>query len=355
MSSGAEGLKKMSGQIFISYRRDDASYPAGRLYDRLSAHFLQNQIFIDVDNLEPGVDFVEAIEASVGSCDVLIAVIGKRWLTSSDEEGKRRLDNSDDFVRLEIATALKRNIRVIPVLVDGALMPRSSELPDDLKLLARRNALEVSHNRFNADFGRLVTAIERVLERPDVERKQPEESPTPTTQGDAEAALNRGDAYNDKKKYDKAISEYTEAIRIKPNYAFAYQRRGTAYYFKPEYDKAIRDFTEAIRLDPNDAFSYLFRGDVYHKKEQYDKAISDITEGIRLDPNDAYGYNLRGRVHTEEQEYDKAISDFTEAIRLDPNDDWAYESRGSAYESQGKLDLAKADFAKADKFKKAEQ
>jgi hypothetical protein len=104
----------------------------------LFQHFSQNKIFMDVDNLDPGVDFFEAIEASVGSCDVLIAVIGKRWLISSDEEGRRRLDNPDDLVRLEIAAALKRNIRVIPVLVDGALMPRSSDLPDDLKLLVRR-------------------------------------------------------------------------------------------------------------------------------------------------------------------------------------------------------------------------
>jgi hypothetical protein len=162
---------KMSGQIFISYRRDDSSASAGRLYDRLLARLPNNHIFIDVD-LDPGIDFVEAIETSVGSCDVLIAVIGKRWLLSSDEAGKRRLDSPDDFVRLEIATALKRNIRVIPVLVDGALMPPSSDLPDDLKLLARRNAVEISHNRFNADFGRLVTAIEAVLQKTEAERNR---------------------------------------------------------------------------------------------------------------------------------------------------------------------------------------
>jgi TIR domain len=83
---------KMSGQIFISYRREDASYPAGRLYDRLSAHFPQNQIFIDVDTIEPGIDFVKALEESVGACDVLIAVIGKRWLMSCDQDGKRQLE-----------------------------------------------------------------------------------------------------------------------------------------------------------------------------------------------------------------------------------------------------------------------
>ena len=89
----------MSGQIFISYRRDDTAYPAGRLYDRLSAHFPSNQIFIDVDSIDPGEDFVKMIKKTVGSCDVLIAVIGKGWLTSCDQEGQRRLDNPEDFVR----------------------------------------------------------------------------------------------------------------------------------------------------------------------------------------------------------------------------------------------------------------
>jgi TIR domain len=110
----------MSGQIFISYRRDDSAPWARLVYDSLFKHFPRSRIFMDVDNLDPGNDFVEAIEKSVGSCDVLIAVIGKRWLMSSDEEGRRRLDNPKDFVRTEIGTALKRGIRVIPVLVEGA-------------------------------------------------------------------------------------------------------------------------------------------------------------------------------------------------------------------------------------------
>jgi hypothetical protein len=110
---------RMIGQIFISYRREDSEWSAGRLGDRLKAHFGQDRIFVDVGTIEPGMDFVEAIERSVGSCDVLIAVIGKRWLISSDEEGRHRLDNPEDSVRIEIVTALKRGIRVIPVLVDG--------------------------------------------------------------------------------------------------------------------------------------------------------------------------------------------------------------------------------------------
>src|SRR5215471_21763437 len=160
----------MSGQIFISYRRDDAAHLTGRLSDRLAAHFPKNPVFIDLD-MEPGIDFVEAIEQSVGFCDVLIAVIGNRWLISSEAEGSRRLDNPDDFVRLEIATALKRNIRVIPVLVDDASMPRASDLPDDLKALVRRNALQVSSTRFNADLERLIAALQR-LEAEQRERKE---------------------------------------------------------------------------------------------------------------------------------------------------------------------------------------
>jgi hypothetical protein len=159
----------MSGQIFISYRRDDSSAWAGRLRDCLSRHFdsFMNdwdiQIFMDVYTIDPGVDFVEAIEESVGSCKVLLVVMGKGWLISSDEEGGRRLDNPEDSVRIEIVTALKRGIRVIPVLVDGASMPRSRDLPDDLKLLTRRNAVEVSHNRFRADSEQLIAAVERAL------------------------------------------------------------------------------------------------------------------------------------------------------------------------------------------------
>ncbi len=154
----------MDGQIFISYRRDDSSSAAGRIYDRLDSRFAANHIFYDVDNLDLGVDFVEEIEKSVGSCDVLIAVIGKHWLMSSDEEGRRRLDDPEDFVRIEIATALKRGVRVIPVLVDGASMPRPGDLPDDLKPLVRRNALDVSHTRFTGDCARLIAALEQVLE-----------------------------------------------------------------------------------------------------------------------------------------------------------------------------------------------
>jgi formylglycine-generating enzyme required for sulfatase activity len=146
--------------IFISYRREDCSGHAGRLYDTLSRHFAP--LFMDIDTLEPGVDFVKAIEKAVRSCEVLLALIGRQWLTSTDAQGHRRLDNPDDFVRLEIAAALKRDIRVIPVLVQGATMPRAQDLPKALAKFVRRHAHEITDSRWKYDVGALIRVLEKV-------------------------------------------------------------------------------------------------------------------------------------------------------------------------------------------------
>ncbi len=144
------------GRIFISYRRIDSAGYAGRIYDRLVEHFGEDAIFMDVDTIEGGTDFIKVLEDAVHSCEVLIALIGRQWLGIKDKDGKRRLDSPEDFVRIEIATALKRNIRVIPVLVDGVEMPQPTELPDVLMTLSRRNALQVNHHSFNPDVYRLI-------------------------------------------------------------------------------------------------------------------------------------------------------------------------------------------------------
>jgi hypothetical protein len=122
--------------VFISYRRDAGAGYAGRIADTLVEHFGEDKIFRDIDSLEPGLDFAEAIERAIESSEVLIAVIGKNWLTATDAAGQKRLENPDDYVRTEIATALKRKIRVIPLLIQGAAMPSASELPDDLLISA---------------------------------------------------------------------------------------------------------------------------------------------------------------------------------------------------------------------------
>ena len=151
-------------RIFISYRRIDSAGYAGRIYDRLVASFGKGAVFMDVDTIEGGTDFIKVLEDAVQSCDVLIALIGRQWLSIKDKNGKRRLDSPEDFVRIEIATALKRNIRVIPVLVDGVEMPHPTELSENLKALARRNALQVNHHSFNPDVYRLIEHTKSALD-----------------------------------------------------------------------------------------------------------------------------------------------------------------------------------------------
>ena len=146
--------------VFISYRRQDSQSAAGRLADDIKEIIVDVPVFRDVETIAPGVDFVEAINRALESCGVLLAVIGPRWLTAVDAAGQRRLDNPDDYTRLEIATALKRSdVRVIPVLVEGAQMPSPGELPADLQALARRNAVELSDNRWNYDVSRLAATV----------------------------------------------------------------------------------------------------------------------------------------------------------------------------------------------------
>lgn len=150
--------------IFISYRRQDSQSAAGRLADHLREHMPEVAIFRDVETIEPGIDFVEAINKALESCGILLAIIGPRWSTMADAAGRRRLDDPGDYARLEIATALKRSdVRVIPVLVEGATMPGADDLPEELKPLARRNAIELTDKRWEFDVSTLVDTLRKAL------------------------------------------------------------------------------------------------------------------------------------------------------------------------------------------------
>jgi hypothetical protein len=159
----AESPPAAPARIFISYRREETAYAAGWLFDRLADEFGGGQVFKDVDSIELGDDFSEVISNAVGSTDVLLALIGDQWLTITDERGTPRLNDPDDFVRLEIEAALARGVRVIPILVDGARMPRDEELPPSLAPLARRQALELSPSRFDFDTSRLLKVLDKTL------------------------------------------------------------------------------------------------------------------------------------------------------------------------------------------------
>lgn len=147
-----------ASRIFISYRRRDAKPEARDLHARLGEHFGEGRVFMDIHDIEPGVDFVEVISRQLETCGAVVVVIGEHWLTA--EDGGRRLDDPNDFVRMEVRMALERGVFVVPVLVDGAKMPGAHDLPDDIKPLARINAKVLSDHHFSDDVEQLILTIE---------------------------------------------------------------------------------------------------------------------------------------------------------------------------------------------------
>jgi chemotaxis response regulator CheB len=163
----------MSGKIFLSYRREDDPGFALALFGRLEQSFPTDQLFMDVEGgIKAGEDFIRVLEEQVDACDVMLVLIGHKWLTVTDEMGRRRLDNPEDFVRIEVESALRLGKRVIPVLVHKTEMPRADALPEPLKPLARRNAVGLTRERFKADAQGLMTALESALAEAEATRQQ---------------------------------------------------------------------------------------------------------------------------------------------------------------------------------------
>jgi hypothetical protein len=165
--------------IFISYRRDDSEGEAGRLYDDLVRAYGNNAVFMDVAGIAPGLDFRKAIDDNVAACGVFLVVIGPQWATITGPDGKRRLDDINDFVRLEVASSLARNIAVIPVLVHEARMPHPDQLPEDIKDFAYRNSVEISHARWNSDVQLLIDALKQYVTTTPATENQPVHAAVP--------------------------------------------------------------------------------------------------------------------------------------------------------------------------------
>jgi len=153
----------MTTKVFISYRREDSAGYAGRVRDRLASTFGSDLVFMDVDGIPLGSNFVKVLQGEVATCSALLAVIGRGWLDMCDAQGRRRLDQPDDFVRVEIAAALQRNIPVIPILLDDTKIPRRDQLPADMQELVLRNGLAVRDASFHSDIDILIRALKAQL------------------------------------------------------------------------------------------------------------------------------------------------------------------------------------------------
>lgn len=153
------------GSVFINYRRGETAGEARALFNELVTTLGKDSVFMDVDNIALGRDFRQVLQERLASCDLMLALIGKDWVDGKNSMGQRRLDIPDDFVRLEIEAALKRNIAVTPVLVQGAQMPSAEQLPESIKDFAYRNGFELSHNRWESD-------VQEMLKRLGLNRQQ---------------------------------------------------------------------------------------------------------------------------------------------------------------------------------------
>jgi hypothetical protein len=149
-----------AAKVFISYRREDSKWPARQLYNSFLRHLPRGHVFIDIDSIPPGADFVAILEHQVEECEIVLALIGPGWIGNTDPKtGRRRLDNPKDFVRIEICAALSRGIPVVPVLLDGTPMPEVDQLPEDMRMLARKQAEIVAYHTFETDVNRLIRRL----------------------------------------------------------------------------------------------------------------------------------------------------------------------------------------------------
>lgn len=156
-------INNIRKNIFISYRVKDTQLATGRLVDTLKQHIHENRIFMDIDKIDPGLDFTQVISKYLNSSEVMLAIIGPDWMAYNAEKGTYRINDNTDWVRKEIATALQRNIRVIPVLLDGGTMPDEDQLPDDLKPLLLRQSYEISNKRWKYDCDQLIEVLRRTM------------------------------------------------------------------------------------------------------------------------------------------------------------------------------------------------
>lgn len=324
--------------VFISYRRTN-SYQALAIYQQLTA--LGYDVFYDVESLRGG-DWKQAILENIRARAHFLIV-----LTPSAVE---RFNEPDDIMRLEIETAMQTKRNIIPLFFDDFdFRAASSHLTGQLANLSAYNGLNVPTQYFKYAMQalheqRLQQDIDTILHPAstqaqryaDQQQAQAKAEPTVSEkQLTASEYFERGLKAYEQKRYDDAIRDYNEAIRLSPQYVNGYINRGNASYSKQGYDAAIRDYTEAIRLNPQGAIAYHNRGLTYHNgKQDYDAAIRDHTEAIRLNPKYADAYVNRAVAYHLKLDYEAAIRDYDAALRLNPNHQLAQSNRELALKAK---------------------
>jgi tetratricopeptide (TPR) repeat protein len=315
--------------VFICYRHDDSAPYAGRLYDHLIDRFGASRVFMDTDTIKPGDDFVDVIEERVAACDVLICLIGRRWVEAKDKDGNRRLENPKDFVRLEIESALKRRVRVIPALVDGAQMPEAAQLPQSMSPLSRRNAFEITNSAFRQNVAYLVRVLEQSVGASAAPKpKDPEpgaEASPPVAQPAAFPPL--PSLPPPPPRYDHYALPHPVRWGMRPQVwqplavaggiLFAgLALWGIANWRSPRAEARVQEVSTTG--------DHLQDGRLMASLDLWDAAVAEFRMAISADPKDADAHAALGSALTQKGDGAGAIAEFKSAIKLNPDAPDAY-------------------------------
>lgn len=329
----------MAGRIFINYRRGDDPGHTQALFQRLESAFGRDRLFMDVQGyIDRGEDFVRAIKTQVAACDVMLAVIGPQWLSIKDGGGLRRLDDPDDFVRLEIVSALDHGKRVIPVLVNNAVMPSAKDLPDALKPLAYRNATRLTLERFAADCIDLIKDLGQVSQldppvntlAPDLVSGPP--APVPIIaassrsgfwqrlfgrSGKEDKNLAAGRVLYAQARWQEAYDAFCQVIAADPESGAAYQRRAEALAQLGRWHDCLEDCKRAHeRAAANDTAALMLGAAALLNLTQWNEAAAWYAAAIARDERLAAAYAWRAYAFVQAKSWQPALADADKALRL---------------------------------------
>ena len=338
----------MDKSVFISYRRNVSGYPARAVFQDLRANDID--AFMDIESIDSG-QFDTIILNQIAARPYFLVILGPGCLERCAEAG--------DWLRREIECAMELKREIIPLLTSEFKFDATYAAPyltGKLEALPRYNAVNVPLDYFEEAMNRLRTRFLKPINLPnkptskadqsDVQRKiaEAEAEPLVTAQQlSAQEYFEQALARPESDQIGK-IADYNEAIRLNPQYDFAYNNRGFARYRVGETDGAMADYNEAIRLNPQLAIAYVNRGNAHYANIDLDEAMADYAEAIRLDPQFADAYYNRGNAYDAYGDLDRAFSDYSKAIQLDPQNAIAYINRGAILSTKGDFNAALADY-----------
>jgi tetratricopeptide (TPR) repeat protein len=347
-------MERVEKTVFLSYRRTNAPW-ALVIYKDLTHHGYD--VFFDYTGIASG-DFESAIVENIKARAHFLIV-----LTPSALE---HFDDPQDWLRREVETALETQRNIVPLMVEGfdfGAPGVSNKLTGKLASLKNYNGMGVSVEYFDAAMQKLrekylnvsLAAVRRPASASAAQAATEQQvaanaaPPVQEKELTAQQWFERGFAATD---LDEQLRSYNEAVRLQPDFAWAFNNRGYTRYAKGDVEGALQDYNEAIRLQPNNALAFNNRGLARFAKGDVEGALQDYTEAIRLQPDFAQAFLGRGYARYAAQgDVEGALQDYTEAIRLKPDDADAFSHRGNARKAKGDLEGAQLDYDEAIRLK----